>query len=164
MFLKVVQVVIVLLAFHYHVIHVYFNISSNLLSKHLIHESLIRRPCVLQSKQHDLIAKEALAYDKRSLLLVRFVKLNLQEWIAILRAGFVQVSEVLTHSPLAVCFFDHYHVNQPLWVVYFSYEIYFQQLANFFSHGFISFLGEDSFLLPHKREEWRDIKLMNHGT
>lgn len=69
--------VVVLLAFHYHVVHAYFNISSNLLGKRLIHKSLICHPRFLQSKQHDLIAKEALACDKQSLLLVRFVKLNL---------------------------------------------------------------------------------------
>ena len=76
-FLKVIQVVILPFTFYRHVIYVYFNFLSNLLDEHLIHKSLVGYSNILQSKWHDFIAKMPLACDKRSLLLVGFVKLDL---------------------------------------------------------------------------------------
>ena len=50
-------------------------------------------------------------------------EVDVREWITILWACLVQVSEVDVYSPLAVCFFDHDYIGQPFEVVDFPNEI-----------------------------------------
>ena len=47
------------------------------------------------------------------------------EWIVVLGACFVQVSEIYTYSSLVIRFFYHDYVGQPFKVVDFSDEIRF---------------------------------------
>ena len=64
-------------AFYQHVIDVDLNIPLNLVCEHLVHEPLICRTCILKAEWHHFVAEEALASNKRSLLLVHLVHLNL---------------------------------------------------------------------------------------
>ena len=64
-------------AFHYHVVHVNLDISSNLIYKHFVHELLIRYARVLETEQHHLIVEEALTSDEQSFLLISFVQFDL---------------------------------------------------------------------------------------
>ena len=66
-----------LVTFYQLVIYIRFNVSIDLLDEHLVHKSMVYRPNILQSKQHHLVAKKPLAYEKQHFLLARFVKLDL---------------------------------------------------------------------------------------
>ena len=87
----------------------------------------------------------------------------MRERVAILGECLVQVGEIYTHSPLAICFFDHDYIGQPLRVVDFPNEICFQQFAHLFNYDFVSFLGEDFFLLSDQRERQVYIEPVDHG-
>ena len=63
--------------FYQHVVNVDLDISSNLMCKHLVHKPLICCARVLEAKQHHFVAEEALASDKRSLLLIHLVHFDL---------------------------------------------------------------------------------------
>ena len=54
-----------------------------------------------------------------------YEEVNTREWVAVLGARFVQVSEVYTHPPLAIRFFDHHYIGQPFRIIYLSNEICF---------------------------------------
>ena len=60
-------------SFYQHVVNVDLGIPPDLVCKHLVHESLIHRACVLKAERHHFVAEKALAGNKRSLLLVCFV-------------------------------------------------------------------------------------------
>jgi hypothetical protein len=45
------------------------------------------------------------------------------QWEVILRAGFIEVSEIDAHAPLAILLFDRHGVCQPCWVFDFSNNI-----------------------------------------
>ena len=42
-------------AFHHHVVYIYLRSLFNHVLEHLIHQSLVGCPCILQPKMHDLI-------------------------------------------------------------------------------------------------------------
>ena len=65
--------IILPLAFYQHVVDVDLNIPPDLVRKHFVHEPLICRTCVLEVERHYFVAEEALAGNKRSLLLVCFI-------------------------------------------------------------------------------------------
>ena len=56
----------------------------------------------------------------------------------VLWARSVDVSEVNTESPLAVCFFDKYDVGQPLRILHFPDRSCFEEFANLLVYGFLS--------------------------
>ena len=58
------------LAFHDHVVHIDLHIPAYLLAEHLVYQSLVRCTCVLQPKQHDFVAIQALASDECSFFLI----------------------------------------------------------------------------------------------
>ena len=64
-------------AFYQHFVDVDLDIPPDLVCEHLVHEPLIRRACVLKAEWHHFVAEEALASNEQSLLLVRFVHLDL---------------------------------------------------------------------------------------
>ena len=72
-------------------------------------------------------------------------------WVTVLGAGFVEIHEINAHSPFSIGFLDHDHICQPVGVVYFPNEICMEQLLNFFSYSFVSFLSEHSFSLSDRR-------------
>ena len=63
--------------FHQHIIHIYFYVSPNLWTKHMVNQLLVDSPCILQPKWHYFVTKETLAHYIGCLLLVCFVHLNL---------------------------------------------------------------------------------------
>ena len=64
-------------AFHKHVVDINLYIPSYLWMKHMIYQPLISCPCVLQTEGHHFVAKQALAGDEGSLLLISFIHLDL---------------------------------------------------------------------------------------
>ena len=56
--------VILLYAFHQHVVHVDLHIPLNLMHEHFVYQSLIRGARVLESEWHHPLAKETLVGDK----------------------------------------------------------------------------------------------------
>ena len=50
--------------FDEHAIHIHLYIPPNLLAKHLVYQSLVRGPHVLQTKRHNPVAIESLTSDK----------------------------------------------------------------------------------------------------
>ena len=83
--------------------------------------------------------------------------------MAILGARLVHVRKVYPHPPFPIGFLDHYHICQPIRVVYFSNEAYFLQFANFFCYFLVSFLGEHPLLLIDGWKRRRYIQLMYHN-
>ena len=69
--------IVLSLAFYQHVVNINLDISPNLLYEHLIHEPLIRRACVFETKWHYFIVEEALASNERSFLLICFIHSDL---------------------------------------------------------------------------------------
>ena len=63
--------------FYQHVIYVNLDVSSDLMHKHFIHETLIRCACILKTERHHLIVEEALTGNERSFLLISFVQFDL---------------------------------------------------------------------------------------
>ena len=61
-----------LLALDEHVIHVYLQVSSDLLTEHFIDQLLVGCSCIFQSEGHYLVVVETLAGDEGSLFLVLF--------------------------------------------------------------------------------------------
>ena len=47
----------------------------------------------------------------------------LWEWVAILRASFVEVREIYAHPPFSIGLFNHDDVGQPVQVIYFLDEV-----------------------------------------
>lgn len=64
MFLGEIQMVLLSLALHKHVVNVDLDVSFNLMGKHLIHETLIRRANILKAEQHYFVEKKVLADDE----------------------------------------------------------------------------------------------------
>ena len=60
-----------------HIVNVHFHVPPNLLAKHLVYQSLVRSPRVLQTKGHDPITVESLAGDEGRLFLILFSHLYL---------------------------------------------------------------------------------------
>ena len=64
-------------ALHKHVVDINLYILSYLWTKHMIYQPLISCPCVLQTEGHHFVAKQSLAGDEGSLLLISFIHLDL---------------------------------------------------------------------------------------
>ena len=154
-------------AFYQHVIYINLHIPPNLVRKHLVHQSLVHQPSVFESEWHYLVGEEPVACNKGSFFLIGFLHSDLVvawksiheaqkfvscgwiyqviypwEWVTILGAGPVEIREINTHFPFSIHFLDHNHIFQLVGVVHFPNEICIEQLLNFFSYSFVSFLSE----------------------
>ena len=58
---------------------------------------------------------------------------------AVLWACFVDVGEVDTESPFAICFFDEYYVSQPLRILQLPDRSCLEEFADLLVDGFLSF-------------------------
>ena len=76
-----------------------------------------------------------------------YQSIYLREGIVVFQARPVKVREIDAHSPLPISLLDHDYVFQLVGVVYFTNEIYFQQLPDFFYYRFVSLLCEHSLFL-----------------
>ena len=76
--------------------------------------------------------------------------INTRQWIAILGASLVQISEVYTHSPFAIYLLNHYHIGKPIQIMDFSNKLCCNQLLDHILNSIVSLGGEYSFLLLHK--------------
>ena len=65
------------LAFYQHVVNVDLDISFNLMCEYLVHEPLVCCTHIIKAERHHFIAKDALAGDKRSLLLICFIHFDI---------------------------------------------------------------------------------------
>ena len=160
-------------AFHQHVVYINLHIPPNLVGKHLVHQSLIRRPCVFESEWHYFVAEKSPTRNKGSFFLIRFLHSDLivtrksihkaqklmsygrvyqgiypWEWVTIFWAGSVEIHEINAHPPFSIGLFNHNHVCQPVGVIHLPNKICIKQLLNFFIYSFVSFLSEYSFSLP----------------
>ena len=72
---------------------------------------------------------------------------------AVLWACFVDVGEVDTESPLAICFFDKYYVSQPLRILHLPDRSCLEEFADLLVDGFLSFWREAPPLLFDRFEE-----------
>ena len=61
---------------------------------------------------------------------------------AVLWACFVDVSEVDTGSPLAICFFDEYDVSRPLRILHLPDRSCLEEFADLLVDGFFTFWRE----------------------
>ena len=158
--------------FNQHIIYVYLHSYAYLLLEHPVHQSLVGGSCVLESKRHHPIAIGSLLYDERGIFLVVWVHTNLvvagkgihkteklmagcgihdevDPWQrdAIFWACFIDVGEVDTESPLAICFFDEYHVSQPLRIFQLPDSFFLEEFADLLVDGFLPFWCEAPSLL-----------------
>ena len=60
-----------------HIVHIYFHVPPNLFAEHLVYQSLVCGPCILQTERHDRVAIKPLAGDEGRLLLILFCRLYL---------------------------------------------------------------------------------------
>ena len=58
------------MAFHQHVIHISFHVSTQLILKKLIHQTLVSSPYIFQPVRHYSVAVGCFISDKRHLLLI----------------------------------------------------------------------------------------------
>ena len=163
--------------FYQHVIYVHLHSCAYLLLEHPVHQPLIGGSCILESKRHHTITIGPLRCDERGLFLVVWVHTDLviaeegvhktEEFMAccgvhdevdprqreaVLWACFVDVGEVDTESPLAICFFDEYYVSQPLRILHFPDRSYLEEFADLLVDGFLSFWHEAPSLLLDRFE------------
>ena len=75
--LKIVQMVLFFFTLDEHIVHIYFHVLLNLFAEHLVYQSLVRGPRILQTERHDPVAVELLTGDEGSLLLILFCHLYL---------------------------------------------------------------------------------------
>ena len=64
-------------AFHQHAVYINLHIPPNLVDEHLVHQSLIRRPCVFEFEWHYFVVEKSPARNRGSFFLIRFVHLDL---------------------------------------------------------------------------------------
>ena len=81
---------------------------------------------------------------------------------AVLWACFVDVSEVDTESPLAICFFNEYGVGQPLRILYLPDRSCLEEFADLLIDGFLSFWREAPPFLLDRFEGWADVQPMSY--
>ena len=80
---------------------------------------------------------------------------------AILWTCFVDVGEVYTESPLAICFFDEYYVCKPLWVLHLPDRSCLKKFADLFVDGFLSLWCEAPPLLLDRFEGRASVQPMS---
>ena len=83
-----------ILTFHEHVIYIDFYIPPNLWTKHAVNQTLICCPCILQTKGHHLITKQALTSDKGCLLLVYLI----HPYLIVSRESIHKAKQLVTRS------------------------------------------------------------------
>ena len=150
--------------FYQHVIYVHLHSCAYLLLEHPVHQPLIGGSCILESEWHHTITTGSLRCDERGLFLAVWVHTDLviagegvhktemfmagcgvhdevDPWQreAVLWACFVDVGEVNTESPFAICCFDEYFVSQPLWILHLPDRSCLKEFANLLVDGFLSF-------------------------
>ena len=81
---------------------------------------------------------------------------------AVVWACFVDVGEVDTESPLAICFFDEYHVNQPLRIFHLPDRSCLEEFADLHVDGLLSLWREAPPLLLDRFEGRAGIQPMSH--
>ena len=79
----------------------------------------------------------------------------------ILLARSVDVNEVDTESPLAVCFFDKYDVGKPFRIFHLSDCSCLEEFSDLLVDGFLSFWREAPPLLFDWLEGWADVQPMS---
>ena len=125
--MQVMSLVPLVRAFYQHVVYIDFHVPSYLALEYFVHKPLVRCPCILQTEGHDFVTIQASIGDKQGLLLIfrmyedlvvtrdciheaeQFIPgcrvnqgINAWEGEAVIWTGFVEVSEVYSHSPLSV--------------------------------------------------------------
>ena len=71
---------------------------------------------------------------------------------AILWTCFVDVGEINTESPLAICFFDEYYISQPIWILYLPNRSCLKEFVDLLVDGFLSLWCEAPPLLLDRFE------------
>ena len=157
-----------------------------LLLEHPVHQPLIGSFYVLEPKRHHTITIGSLRCHERGLFLVVWVHTDLvvagegvhktEKFMAgcgvydevdprqretILWACSVDVNEVDTDSPLAVCFFDKYDVGQPLRILHLPDRSCLEEFVDLLVYGFLSFWSEGPPLLFDRLEGWADVQPMS---
>ena len=79
----------------------------------------------------------------------------------VLWACFVDVGEVDTESPLAICFFDKYYVSQPLRILHLPDRSCVEEFVDLLVDGFLSFWREAPPLLLDWFEGRADVQPMS---
>ena len=172
--------------FYQHVIYVHLHSCAYLLLKHPVHQPLIGGSCILKSEQHHAVTIGSLRCNERGIFLVIRVHTDLvvagegvhktEESVAccgvhdevdprqredVLWACFVDVSEVDTESPLAICFFDEYDVSQPLRILHLPDRSFLEEFADLLVYGFLSFWREAPPLLLDRFEGRASVQPMS---
>ena len=113
--------------------------------EHVVDQSLVSGPCIFEAEGHYPITVGSLIGKERGLLFVTRVyvylivprvgihkrqermsychihqEINSGQWIAILGAGLIKVSEVYAQSPLLVAFPNQYNVGQLVRILDFA--------------------------------------------
>jgi len=63
-FFQVRQMLVYVLRLDHYVVHIYLDVSSNLLFEDSVHQSLVCRACVFEAERHDSIVKVGIFSDK----------------------------------------------------------------------------------------------------
>ena len=173
--------------FTLNVIYVHLHSCAYLLLEHPVHQPLIGSSCILEPERHHTVTIGSLRCDERSLFLVVWIHTDLvvagegvhktEEFMVgcgvydevyprqretVLWTFFVDVSEVDTESPLAICFFDEYDVGQPLRILYLPDRSCMEEFANLLIDGFLSFWCKAPPLLLDQFEGWADVQPMSY--
>ena len=80
---------------------------------------------------------------------------------AVLWTCFVDVSEVDTESPLAICFFYEYNVSQPIWILHLPDRSCLEEFVDLLIDGFLSFWREAPPLLLDRFEGRAGVQPMS---
>jgi len=148
--------------FHQHVIHITFHDLARLVFEHFIHHPLICCPYILQTEMHSPVAVgTSFGYEGRVLFVswmhrdliiskvcIQWIEkliprcwihqfIYLGKGVAILRAGFVQVCEVHTHSLFVVGLLYHHNIDEPFEVCHLMYEPYWYKFIHLFRYGIL---------------------------
>ena len=153
-------------AFYKHIVHVNLHVSADLLFEDFVHQSLIGGTRVLEAERHDPVAVKAAISDKSSLLFIFRCHSNLVivgervhkseklmargsvhqlvdpgKGLAVLWASFIQLFEVDTHPPLAVCFLDQDNIGDPLWIIDLLDESGLEKFIHFLGYRLLPLWG-----------------------
>ena len=173
--------------FYQHIIYVHLHSCAYLLLEHPVYQPLIGSSCILEPEHHHTITIGSLRCDERGLFLVVWVHIDLvlagegihetEEFMAgcgvydevyprqretVLWTCFVDVSEVDTESPLAICFFDEYDVGQPLRILYLPDRSCLEEFVDLLIDGFLSLWREAPPLLFDWFEGRADVQPMSY--
>ena len=124
---------------HYHVVHIYLDISMPHVMEQSCSSSMISGSCILQPKWHSPLVVSTLLSNERSILYILWSHhnliiprksiherqhqmscsavnqhINVWEVKIILRASFVQITKVYSNSNLAILFGNRDDISQPL--------------------------------------------------